>query len=796
MESLYQKINDLEALFKKELKFRFTEKIQGELGSIDNLFKELSNPPQESDENPQKREKIHKIEDIFTQYLQDITKKFQNLVNLTKKLEADASPRELLIPKLDEIFNKIAEENVWAIDIYNEIVNDLKVKMEMELIDVLEKQLFGLKDSFGKVEKISGIVQKEFLAIQEIMQKVKQESINQVKSLNIEGGINQDIFLNITNQFEKLKEKISEIQKDIQEEISSSSQLPSPILTNLKNELDIFEKQQKEQVALQDEKIKQLSHEISNKNESLNSLETKKTELEHELANKSQALENKIIETDNELKLKSQTVAQLESELETLREELETKIKVIEDLESSKVKQASDFDTLIKTVEQKEETLSTELDLKNQTIAQLEADLESQKGALETKTKAIEDLEDSKAKQASDFDTLMKDIEQKEISLANELESKTQMIEQLENDNSKLLSDLEEKSQNLETLHEKLTEFSQNIDAKDKIIEELEQSKEQLKEKLEQEVGKQLEGKIAQLELELQDVQQFLESSPKYQFLYLINNLGESSLQKIKELTNFDDAVIRFLMHEMVEKDFITITGEGEDITVKVKTKLNPLSLIKLKTIYENETVNSLKNYSDLPSFEKAFEEILPKINQYKENNRQEAGYLVSVLYLFIHVSGNFHLFNKLQDIYLELRPESFYIHLIENVLNTKRWVARKTAELEKMIDNINLKIYNKNLKILEETDENYPQNGPFHIKTYQALSITEWSDEIKVDKTNLNYFPTLNDVMRWIWLKGQGTQFKILIIDRNNREYELIISPFNAVNAQLIIKEQRFLVN
>ena len=99
--------------------------------------------------------------------------------------------------------------------------------------------------------------------------------------------------------------------------------------------------------------------------------------------------------------------------------------------------------------------------------------------------------------------------------------------------------------------------------------------------------NKNLEGKIADLttqlnnkEIELKDVSQFLEKSPKYEILYIVNNLEDSSMEKLKGLTNIDESIISLALQDLHEKDLITLSGEGENLSIKIKHKLNPLSYL------------------------------------------------------------------------------------------------------------------------------------------------------------------------------------------------------------------------
>ena len=86
-----------------------------------------------------------------------------------------------------------------------------------------------------------------------------------------------------------------------------------------------------------------------------------------------------------------------------------------------------------------------------------------------------------------------------------------------------------------------------------------------------------VDTKIKKLEFELEEVSQFLEKSPKYQILYIINNLEECSMEKLKSLTNIDESIISLALQDLHEKDLITLSGKAENLSIKIKQKLNEM---------------------------------------------------------------------------------------------------------------------------------------------------------------------------------------------------------------------------
>ena len=100
--------------------------------------------------------------------------------------------------------------------------------------------------------------------------------------------------------------------------------------------------------------------------------------------------------------------------------------------------------------------------------------------------------------------------------------------------------------------------------------------------------------------------------------------MEETSIKKLKELTNFDEGIITLSLQDLQEKDLITMSGEAENLSIKVKQKLNPLSCLELPSVFENESIMKFKKYFDLSSFEEEFNQILAQVNEYKEKYREE----------------------------------------------------------------------------------------------------------------------------------------------------------------------------
>ncbi len=291
-------------------------------------------------------------------------------------------------------------------------------------------------------------------------------------------------------------------------------------------------------------------------------------------------------------------------------------------------------------------------------------------------------------------------------------------------------------------------------------------------------------------ETELKDVSKFLEKSPKYQILYLINNMDDCSMEKLKGLTNIDESIITLSLKDLHEKDLITLSGEGENLSIKIKQKFNPLSYLELPSVFDSEAVTKFKNYSDLSSFEEGFNQILTQINEYKDTHSEAAGYLLSVLYLYIYESKNFQFYDKIHKLYQRFKKESFYLKIVENALHNNPWESKKDGEIEGILEPSKLSVLDKSLDTLEVSSEEYPKTGPFVIESYKPLSLLVRGEEVKFQKSQLNFFTNISDLLKWVWLNGKGTSFLVKYQDATGKKSEVIVSATPQIDAQLFVKK------
>lgn len=566
MEKIKEIISEFEMALHQKIEIEILETYKTNLNSLVESFNHISEKKKGITEQMEGKFTGISFEEFVKNTdteIGGVTEKFAKVIDLTKKLETDTAIKQFLGQKINDIFQVITEGanrtfNLSALEIFDEMMGDLRGDMEQKLISGIEKELFSVKTSFGEFEKVYEVMEQQFSGINQAMTGMKENYQNLVKLLTMTSEIIGKDFVKITDAFKILNKDFDNIQQEIETKLTSATQKYSELMENLKSGIESY----------------------------------------------------------------------LESEKQSSGEEKEQLLK------------------------------------ENQT-----------------------------------------------------------------------------------------------------------------------------------LKLELEGVKHFLEKSPKYQLLYLISNLEETSFKKIKELTKFDDGILNLSLEELKEKDLITISGE-EDPTVQVKKKLNPLSCIELTKVFNSELVTNFKHYSDPSSFEEGFNKILAEIEKYTEKHPEEAGYLVSILYLYIYESGNFHFFDKIRKYYLDLRKNSYYLRLIENTINTRVWESKKRAEVEGLSKPAELVVFNKDLEMFNEVSEIDVGNAPFQIDKYKPISILNWDNDIPVAKSTLNRFSSVSELIRWVWLNGQGTNFAIEFVDSQGEKHQIMISDSKKIEAQLFLKKHEVFVD
>jgi len=220
--------------------------------------------------------------------------------------------KQFLIQKIETIFKGIAEGagrtfNLGTLEIFDEMMEDLRGDMEQKLITGIEEELFSVKTSFGEFEKVYEIMEQQFTGINQAMTGMKQNYEDQMKLLKMASEIVVSDFPKLNDLYQNLNQNFKQILNEIEKTHTNSQETSVNLLQDLKVEIET--------------KTKTLEESETSKQE-LSSLKEKLT-TETEVKTKNiQELEEKNKDLSTQLEEKEKIISELEQSKEELKEKL------------------------------------------------------------------------------------------------------------------------------------------------------------------------------------------------------------------------------------------------------------------------------------------------------------------------------------------------------------------------------------------------------------------------------------------------------------------------------------------
>ncbi|NVM05087.1 MAG: hypothetical protein HWN67_22390 [Candidatus Helarchaeota archaeon] len=785
MEEVNELIKKIETLSESEIELKSVGLFDANLDSLKKLFAQIQAKSKETQDFINQLD-LSQIVEASMDYLADefydkFTPAMKFLDSLVKK-----SKKEEFKNELEDLRIKLRKRISEAQSVFDDTIGQTPFKLEQmeSLVFMREKLVPQLEDSTEKLnQNVSGM-----------SEEIKTELSSNYKML--------------LDSLNKLKGQIKAAEEEV-EKLASTSKW-------IKEQLELRE----QELADKSEEAAKIKEKLDKREEELESV---KQELQKELADReaeSQKIKDSLKKREEELEaLKEESglskkelqkrQKELEEQIQKTKEELEQKSSESDDIKSKLAEREQELTGVIDKTRQELEAKATESEkFKDEVQAELEQMLKDKTTELKLLRDKLEETEEELEKQleekSSELETLKKQLTGKDAELGKQLEEKSSELEllkkqidekekKLDNVQKETTKELEGKTSEIESLTEQLNKKDQEVkNMQSQIVEKEEVDIDAIK----NDIKKEFDEISEKLRMELDDVIQFLEKSPKYQLLYLINNEGETSLSKVQDLYKIDEVVTRTLLDDLSKKGYISIKEEKDDFVLKIEQKLNPLSFIELEDIFESNMYIELQKLSDISSINEFFDICIDNIDKHREKNKEEAGFLLSLLYLYIYKSKNFELFNKIRPLYNDLKPKSFYIRLVENTLTYDPWESKKSAILENLMDMPKLNILNTKYTELTPSDEAYPKDGPFSIKKYQPLTLIDWDEQTIVEKSTLNRFVEIQDLAKWVWLNGKGANFKVDLVNSAGKKYQIIISASKKTDAHLVIKTNELIAS
>ena len=255
MEKINSILGEIETALKSEVKLDVLEGIRGNLISLNMLIKQTIEKGRAAGGPVAGKGADVSIEAYFKQFEEEISgvnKNFTGIIDLTKKLETDEALRQFLIKKIESIFGGIAEGagrafNLSTLEIFDEMMEELRGTMEQKLIAGIRKELFSIKTNLGEFEKIYGVMEEQFSGIYGAIANMKQKFQNQMKAIRVESEIVKSVFPKITELAGTLALDYEKTRKELGDAMTTIRRTPLELLNKLKPALASLEIQSSSQ---------------------------------------------------------------------------------------------------------------------------------------------------------------------------------------------------------------------------------------------------------------------------------------------------------------------------------------------------------------------------------------------------------------------------------------------------------------------------------------------------------------------------------------------------------------------
>jgi len=226
-----------------------------ELSSVNRLkknFEALKISMAEAEQEKLAKEKLvesHELlssfETDFDTFTKKFSNKFTNLLNLTRNTyenwEKTTSVRDILKLVFDKFFEEYRAQDIWLIDIFDQIINDIQMKTETLLIDTIEKQIFDIKNNIDEIKKVPDALEQQYKELFQFLKRIKEVSGNKSKSV-LDLAVDELSQSKIDTLIDNLSQCCEEIPEEINNQLKKRKGIQLDFLMNLRNEINSFQK--------------------------------------------------------------------------------------------------------------------------------------------------------------------------------------------------------------------------------------------------------------------------------------------------------------------------------------------------------------------------------------------------------------------------------------------------------------------------------------------------------------------------------------------------------------------------
>ncbi|MHA1379727.1 MAG: hypothetical protein ACTSRG_15260 [Candidatus Helarchaeota archaeon] len=222
-DSLEININEYKEKYEKKDKFNTMEKFKAIFKSSEKFIKEIGKKGKKQSKIKAETlsdDIITNFKKSFNDYINQIYEDFKNLIELSSKISETldlsyAQAREsIILPEISKIFDEITKEKIYEVEVFNEIVNDIRVRMELDILINLEKELLGTKVDLKEIKNIKQILEQKSIELKENLPKIKEELITSLKTRDMNQAINDKIKNKLKDLADHLKLKSNELENE------------------------------------------------------------------------------------------------------------------------------------------------------------------------------------------------------------------------------------------------------------------------------------------------------------------------------------------------------------------------------------------------------------------------------------------------------------------------------------------------------------------------------------------------------------------------------------------------------
>ncbi|MHA1681004.1 MAG: hypothetical protein ACTSUE_08340, partial [Promethearchaeota archaeon] len=249
-------------------------------------------------------------------------------------------------------------------------------------------------------------------------------------------------------------------------------------------------------------------------------------------------------------------------------------------------------------------------------------------------------------------------------------------------------------------------------------------------------------------------------------------------LGQLKQSISLDPGIVKSVLESLKGRGLLEISGgTGDGMVLSLTKPLNPVSSITLDA-REGELISALRNAPGDGLSNDRMKELTELISRLTEEDPEKAGYIISILYLNIRVSGNHQNYALIKPFVKKMKDQSFYLRLIENIVEGNSIELRKLAILDGVEKAPSIIVHGPDFSDLGDLVPAREENAPFSIKKINTCSDVEGSTEIIIPESPLNSFDSISELANYAWFSTKLGSIKVTVKNERGDVFDVAILP------------------